>query len=71
MINSPEGEKRQEAIERNQLLRSLLKGLGDFVSPNVNYELMPTEQIILENKFLQSLADGAGIYTGQPEESEG
>ena len=63
--------ERQEAIERNQLLRSLLQGLGDFVSPTVSYESFQTAHIELENKFLQRLADGAGIYTGQSEESEG
>jgi hypothetical protein len=71
MVNSSEGEKHQQAIERNRLLRSLLRTIGDFLKP-VSYEDIPLAQLIHENDFLQMLADNAGIYTGQPiEESEG
>lgn len=58
--------QRQEAIERNQLLRSLLKSMGDFLG-TINYSDVPTKQIQTENQFLQMLADNAGIYTGQKE----
>jgi hypothetical protein len=64
--------ERQEAIERNQLLRSLLVHMLAIFSPDTHYTDMPTAQIINENQILQGLADNAGIYTGQPiEESEG
>ena len=64
--------ERQEAIERNQLLRSLLVGMNPMFSPDVTYGDTATTQIKYENDFLQMLADNAGIYTGQPsEESEG
>jgi hypothetical protein len=63
--------ERQEAIERNQLLRSLLVKMHPMFTTDISYGNTATTQIKYENDFLQGLADSAGIYTGQAKESKG
>ena len=64
--------EREEVIDRNRQLRSLLATMHPSFTPDVSYSHIPTPQIREENKSLEMLAKNAGVYIGQPtEESEG
>lgn len=62
-------EKAQQmidnAIDRNQHLRSLLENIFDFASTDTTYDEVPLAQILNENEVLHGIALSVGIYTGQ------